>query len=57
MRSMQRGWFGEERDLLMVPVDEYLARRGEDIGSTAFEEASLQESPQRRRLGHGHLLV
>ena len=36
MRSVYLRWLGEERDLLMVPVDEYLAGRGEDIGSAAL---------------------
>lgn len=31
MRSVQCGRLGEERDLLMVPVNKDLARRGEDI--------------------------
>jgi hypothetical protein len=38
MRSLQRGWFGEERELLVIPVNEYLTRRGEDVGSTAQKE-------------------
>jgi hypothetical protein len=35
---MQNGWFGEEPDPLVVPVDEYLTRHEEDVGSTALKE-------------------
>jgi hypothetical protein len=35
---MQRGWVGEKQDLFVVPIDEYLTRRGEDVGSTALKE-------------------
>jgi hypothetical protein len=33
---VERGWYGEEWDFVIVPVDEYLARRGEDIGRPAL---------------------
>jgi len=42
MCGVQCGWFGEERYFLMVPVYEYLARRGEDVGSTTLKESVFE---------------
>jgi len=40
-------------DILMVPVDEHLARRGEDVGSTALEEASRVQCEHSQKVRHG----
>jgi hypothetical protein len=36
MRGVQRGWLGEERYFLVVPVDEDLTRRREDVGGATL---------------------
>jgi hypothetical protein len=39
MRGMQRGWLGEERYFLVVPVDEdMMRRRREDVGGATLRE-------------------
>jgi len=51
MRSVQRERFGEERYFLMVPAYEYLARRGEDVGSTALKERKRVRVLKERKEG------
>ena len=41
MRNVQRGWFGEERYFLVVPVDEDMARRREDVRGTTLQERNV----------------
>ena len=38
MRGMQRGRLGEERYFLVVPVDEDMTRRREDVGGATLKE-------------------
>ena len=38
MRGVQHGWLREERYLLVVPVDEDMTRRREDVGCTTLRE-------------------
>jgi hypothetical protein len=37
MRGMQHGRLGKERDFLMVPVNEDMAGRGEDVGGATLQ--------------------
>ena len=41
MRNVQRGWFGEERYFLVVPVDEDMARHREDVRGTTLQERNV----------------
>lgn len=38
MRGMQSGRLGEERNFLVVPVNENMARRGKDIGGATLQK-------------------
>ena len=38
MRGMQSGRLGEERNFLVVPVNEDMARRGKDIGGATLQK-------------------
>jgi hypothetical protein len=42
MCSVQRGWLGEERDLLVIPVDEDLVYRREDVGCAILQENKIK---------------
>ena len=37
MRGVQSGWLGKERNFLVIPVDENMARCGEDVGGATLQ--------------------